>query len=285
MTTYAAPVDVTGASASGRNDVLIETNIPCIAFKETDAATDEKWWYIICTGEQWKLQVSNDNGNTVSDVIVADRTGTTFDQISFPQGEVSFGTPNHFAGIDMVVDGYMRLRDDAANRYRMDLAVVAGRVGLNCYDDTGAVYKRTMFEALSVAHKPNGGTTGGFSASNTTLDVNGVLAADTLEPWTAVTFASGWANLGGADQPCEYRRVGDMCEMRGVAHNTGTGGATIFTLPLAYRTSDDKLFSTQHFVASLNDGLEVASASGNVSWLGPSTPVYVYLDKIRYSIY
>lgn len=62
-------------------------------------------------------------------------------------------------------------------------------------------------------------------------------------PWTAVTFQNAWADLGGIWQLVEYRRVGDVTQIRG-AMSGGTIGAAAFVLPVGYRPPAALAFST-----------------------------------------
>lgn len=52
--------------------------------------------------------------------------------------------------------------------------------------------------------------------------------------WTNLTLVNGWANLGGGNETFQYRKVGDMVQIRGMI----TGGAwntTVATLPTGFR--------------------------------------------------
>jgi hypothetical protein len=53
-------------------------------------------------------------------------------------------------------------------------------------------------------------------------------------PWTGVTFQNGWVNFGGAYQTAQYRKVGDVVQVRGVI-KSGTVGSIAFTLPVGFR--------------------------------------------------
>lgn len=55
------------------------------------------------------------------------------------------------------------------------------------------------------------------------------------EAWTAVTWQNSWTDYAGF-QSVQYRKVGDMVQVRGVgAPGTTTSGTTVFTLPTGYR--------------------------------------------------
>lgn len=53
-------------------------------------------------------------------------------------------------------------------------------------------------------------------------------------PWTAVTFQNGWVNYGFGFQVAQYRKVGDMVQVRGFI-KSGTGVTAAFTLPTGFR--------------------------------------------------
>lgn len=59
-----------------------------------------------------------------------------------------------------------------------------------------------------------------------------------VTPWINLTFSTGWTNLAAGYQTCQYRKVGDLVTMRGLAMiNTalGTPTASVTTLPAGYR--------------------------------------------------
>jgi hypothetical protein len=60
------------------------------------------------------------------------------------------------------------------------------------------------------------------------------LSAALPTAWTAVTFTNSWVNYGGAFQTCQYRKVGDTVQLRGLC-KSGTAGTSMFTLPAGFR--------------------------------------------------
>lgn len=52
--------------------------------------------------------------------------------------------------------------------------------------------------------------------------------------WTAVTFQNGWSNFGGGYQAAQYRKIGDVVQVRGLI-KSGTVGSAAFTLPAGFR--------------------------------------------------
>lgn len=81
--------------------------------------------------------------------------------------------------------------------------------------------------------------------------------------WTAPTLLNSWVNVGAPQQVAQYRKVGDMVQLRGsVKNGTATSGTTIYTLPTGFRPP------TQHIFVTL-DGANAAGrfdvdTSGNV---------------------
>jgi microcystin-dependent protein len=61
--------------------------------------------------------------------------------------------------------------------------------------------------------------------------------------WTALPFATGWANYGSSIRTCAYRKVGDTTELRGLAQVASGGGYTIGTLPPGYRPAATEIFN------------------------------------------
>jgi len=53
-------------------------------------------------------------------------------------------------------------------------------------------------------------------------------------PWVNVTFQGAHVNFGGNTQPVQYRKQGDMVQIRG-CFKTGAVGSTVFTLPVGFR--------------------------------------------------
>lgn len=62
--------------------------------------------------------------------------------------------------------------------------------------------------------------------------------------WTAVTFANSWVDFGTGNQVCQYRKVGDMVQVRGLM-KSGTIGAAAFTLPAGFRPPATLIFASE----------------------------------------
>lgn len=78
----AADESVTGQwTFTGVTQTLSSVN-PVLLFNETDAAADNKIWRHIVNGTGYNLQISNDAGNVVSNVLTVARTGTAVGVVS-----------------------------------------------------------------------------------------------------------------------------------------------------------------------------------------------------------
>jgi hypothetical protein len=54
------------------------------------------------------------------------------------------------------------------------------------------------------------------------------------EAWQGVTFTNSWTDYGSGFQTCQFRRFGDMVQLRGLI-KSGTIATSAFTLPVGYR--------------------------------------------------
>jgi len=66
-----------------------------------------------------------------------------------------------------------------------------------------------------------------------------------LQPtaWTAVTFQNGWVNMGAPYQDAQYRKVGDVVQLRGMM-KSGTITTAAFSLPVGFRPPADLILGT-----------------------------------------
>lgn len=86
--------------------------------------------------------------------------------------------------------------------------------------------------------------------------------------WTAVTFTNGWVNFNAGYQTCQYRKVADVVEIRGVM-STGTVASTAFTLPAGFRPASNHLIATVSngafgYITILSTGTFTPTAGSNV---------------------
>jgi len=102
--------------------------------------------------------------------------------------------------------------------------------------------------------------------------------------WAGLSFGTGWSNYGSGYQTCQYKKVGDLIFVRGLA----TSGAnlwstypTIGTLPAGYRPSGRLIFSADMTGAGridvLTSGLIIHVSGGGGSG-------YISLNDIVFSV-
>lgn len=138
--------------------------------------------------------------------------------------------------------------------------------GVGLRDSSGEKYLG-IFQPLAIASGRQGVYIAGYRTFNGSRESNGLfLAVDSSgKPYVSVSDASAWRSaLGlttaaydsgwkyfsfssafenyGTDHPMQYRRVGNVVELRGICKPTAEiasgGSATIGTLPAGYRPSD-----------------------------------------------
>jgi len=83
----------------------MDNTFPQLQMFESDAAADNKHWEFNVNGEQLRGRVVNDALNASSDWLNVDRTGTTVDYVSFPNGNVGIGTTTPLSTLDVYGNG------------------------------------------------------------------------------------------------------------------------------------------------------------------------------------
>jgi len=89
--------------------------------------------------------------------------------------------------------------------------------------------------------------------------------------WVAPTLLNSWVNIGGSEQPAQYRKVGSRVDVRMAVQN---GVASpIFTLPAGYRPTLVQSFTGQvHDNTNAPDYCHIrVEADGDVMLEHPST--------------
>ncbi len=103
--------------------------------------------------------------------------------------------------------------------------------------------------------------------------------------WHPFPFAAGWADLGGANQPCEYRLDRNTIKLRGFATRVSGVTTLIGTLPVGYRPQYQENFAVD---ATGNQHSAIAvAANGDVSWGqgAAASPAYVSLSGVDFDAY
>lgn len=98
--------------------------------------------------------------------------------------------------------------------------------------------------------------------------VNANTTARTPGAWTALTLTNGWQSYGSGYQVAQYRKVGDMVQVRGLVKNTGISPpSTLAVLPTGHRPPANLQFAQE---GSGAHAFVEASSGGNLNFMGPA---------------
>lgn len=104
-----------------------------------------------------------------------------------------------------------------------------------------------------------------------------------VESVTAVSFATGWSNFGGAYQTVGYYKDRGRVFLRGSAKNGGTGTGLIFTLPSGYRPAADLVIPVMFYGGT---GPVTITSSGTVTdgTFSTASKAFIDLSSISFRI-
>lgn len=116
-------------------------------------------------------------------------------------------------------------------------------------------------------------------------------AYQTATPWTPATYTNSWADYSATYAGAEYRRLGDMIQLRGLVGG-GTLGSAMFTLPVGFRPPYPMIFDVACKTGTVyvNSRLSITTAGAvtvsNIEYDGGDGTHYfwVSLDGIEFSI-
>ncbi len=148
-------------------------------------------------------------------------------------------------------------------------------------DTTHAPTSNAVFDAL-VALLTSSVTNGDTTHAPTSDAVFDAIAAATagvpvVTAWIAVSFSNSWVDYGSGYQVAQYRKNGDVVELRGLIKN-GTLGSSAFTLPVGFRPP-----ATIEFGTSLSVSYIDINTTGTFVPTGGSN-AQCNLDGIAFSI-
>lgn len=118
-------------------------------------------------------------------------------------------------------------------------------------------------------------------AINATLAALETVTAKTA--WTDVSFSGSWVNFdppGAGERRVQYRKIGDVVYLRGVAKNGAAPPSFIFVLPLEFRPP----YSWHEFFVQSNVSPAIIQVFGTgVVQLATGGTGFVFLDGIVFS--
>ena len=94
------------------------------------------------------------------------------------------------------------------------------------------------------------------SRSGANLTIHGCISS--RSNLTALPFAAGWANAGGANRAATYYRANGRVYLAGAVSYSSGGSATICTLPVGFRPTGTCAFTVEYFGG--RGGLTITSA-------------------------
>ena len=116
------------------------------------------------------------------------------------------------------------------------------------------------------------------------IDLRAALIGDGLKTvedneWKYFVYENSWVDNSSTTNSAQYRKVGDIVELRGTVKD-GTLGTAIFTLPVGYRPAKNTNLSTvannAFGYAYINTDGEVDATSGSNVWFS--------LENLQFSI-
>jgi hypothetical protein len=136
------------------------------------------------------------------------------------------------------------------------------------------------------------GTTKINSAASVTGDFSatGVSTFTRFSSWTPVAFTAGWADVGASGsstyESCQYRKLGDMVQIRGLVKRSSGSATVIFVLPTGHRPLKRAWRTCQIYDTSYKTARVDVDTAGNVvivDYGGATAVNYLSLD-ISFSI-
>lgn len=171
----------------------------------------------------------------------------------------------------------------ATNDFDLDLKMDVMTLSLRLRKTVGTDAGTAWVHIVDMSQMPNLV----FTPSSATAAV----AAPTISypGWTAVTFATGWANYGADWQTVGFRRKGDVVTLRGLANSGVNAWATyrtIFTLPAGFAPPATLIYVPRSSGTGNNGQCRLdIQSNGVVGYLyGGLGSGWISLDGISFSV-
>lgn len=102
--------------------------------------------------------------------------------------------------------------------------------------------------------------------------------------WTMATLLTGWTHQ--ANESVEYRKVGDVVQIRGRCNNAGaTGGfLSLFTLPVGFRPPKNLMIYMSQVQSFWKPGVGIIDTLGAVADSATNVPYTAAAFNIEFSI-
>jgi len=73
-----------------------------------------------------------------------------------------------------------------------------------------------------------------------------------ITPWTNATLVNAWTNAASPMGPLQYRKVGEVVQLRGTVHDNATTAAVMTTLPVGFRPPYEMNVATMGYSSGSN---------------------------------
>lgn len=105
--------------------------------------------------------------------------------------------------------------------------------------------------------------------------------------WTNPTLLNSWANFGAPFQTAQYRKIGDMVQLRGLIAG-GTLGTNAFVLPSGFRPNAELIFASIQSSTANVGRVRILSTGGVVPSTSTDTPgatnAFCSFDTVQFSV-
>lgn len=137
-----------------------------------------------------------------------------------------------------------------------------------------------------------GPRSGGVELDNFRIRSTNISLEGSLGGWNNVTFQNSWTNWGSGFTTVQYRKVGDIVQLRGLASKSATFSAdqTVFNLPTGFRPVFQEIFPVRAYgnigggLSEFAERIDITSGGNvNVSWTSTGTTNWLSFAGIQFS--
>ena len=301
-----------GGGGSGAAEVWVGPNAPTGAetiWIDTDEAapvpSDTRWdtaWGVVATGAKTAATVTVSypaiNTRLTSDVTFIAVAGRRY-RLSLRLASVQITVGTQFGIAIGILEG-SSIIGDADQWMWAGGSYSGGALNTHLTGDGAAHTVRGVLESVN----SNPGTVVVAPSMLVVEDIGPVVGSipavgSPTTAWTSLPLGAGWSLYGGGYTPPQYRKIGDVVTLRGLAHST-TSALLIGTLPAGYRPPGNLMgvvwatwgASTPYRAALRLDVFTDGTVRFDASWYlssGTTNPAptafeHVNLDGISFSV-
>lgn len=256
----------------------------------TPASND---WYVVTDVSDTTMDASGTNKKLAATRVVnKDTSGNVAVTGNFSVGTVTAGAIAHIyspgdevlrlAGTAATSSPFVSFLQGTTRRSYLqhvdssDVFNIVSEYGEIAFKTASSLGSDTDTEYMRI--KAGGNVVIGATSTSFKLEVNGSFQATSLgSTWTALSYGSGWGNLGSGFQTGAYKKVGDLVILRGIVTRTSGSSTTIATLPSGFRPTATSIctVSANGAYGAVNiDSSGVISLSIGIPWISLDNIVF-----------